>query len=202
MNEMNKQALLLLTTFLTGCSILGGGELPPLYTLKSEYIEPSAQAVPVIAIETPLAEASLNTERISVKPSPYQRDYIADGQWPDRLPKVVQEVFVDSFSQRWGGAHVTRSGSGLQTQYILQSEIQEFSVSNLETETPEIHLKIMLKIADLKERTVIASQTFEEKLCIPDHNLREIVAGFNHSLHHLIETAIPWMEAFLKRTRS
>ena len=48
-----------------------------------------------------------------------------------------------------GGAHVIRMSSGLQSKYILQSEILDFSVFHLETK-PEVHLKIMMKLVDLR----------------------------------------------------
>ncbi len=198
---MNRSALLTLTCFLTGCSILGGDPLP-LYTLKSQTIEPTPVLNDTIAIDVPLSEASLNTDRIAVTLPPYQRDYLADGQWPDRLPKVVQEVLIDSLSQRWGGAHITRLSAGLQSKYILQTEIQDFSVMNLGTEKPMVHLKIMMKLVDLTGRKVLTAQTFEETMCLRSATVTGIVEGFNCSLHALIEKSIPWMESEFLKERS
>ena len=64
----------------------------PLYTLKSQLIESSPRFSDSVAVDVPLSEASLNTDRIAITPSHYQREYLADGVWPDSLPKVVQEV--------------------------------------------------------------------------------------------------------------
>jgi cholesterol transport system auxiliary component len=200
---MKRHALLLLTGLLAGCSILGGSEPLPLYTLKSQCVEHSPVFLDVLAVDVPLSEASLNTDRISVTPSPYRRDYLADGQWPDRLPKVLQEVFIESFSQRWGGAHVTRLSSGLQAQYILQSDIIDFSVENLEADKPKIHIKILMKLVDLQQRTILSSQLFEESICLESSSLQNIVGGFNSALHTSIDKSIAWLESLtLKRKPS
>lgn len=199
---MKKYTLLLLTSFLCGCSILGPEEPLSLYTLKSESIEPSTLLSSTIAVDVPLSEASLNTERIAITPTPYQREYLADGQWPDRLPKVVQEVLIDSLTQRWGGVSVARMGTGLPSKYVLQSDILDFSVFQLEKERPTVQLKIMLKLVDLRNRTVIGAQIFEEKTCVSNASLKGIVEGFNNSLHALIQKSIPWMEGVFLKERS
>lgn len=199
---MKKLTLFIAMCLLSGCALFGEEEALPLYTLTTERIEPGSALSESLAIDVPLSEASLDTPRIALTPSPYQRDYLANGQWPERLPKTLQEVFLESFSQRWGGIHVNRVSSGLQTTYILQSEIQDFSVHDLYGNTPNVRLKIVFKIIDLQNRNVLAAQQFCETSPIPSTTMKGIVEAFNRGLHCLLEKAIPWMEAvFLKKSR-
>lgn len=196
---MKKFSLLLCTGLLSGCAFLNQDEPLPLYTLKSGVIECNQVLSEQLAIDIPLSEASLNTERIALTPSAYQRDYLADGQWPDRLPKVMQEVFLTSLSERWGGGFVSRIGSGLQAKYLLQTDIQDFSVYNLGTGYPEVRLKIAFKVVDLRARRVLDGQIFciTEPAC--NSSMDSLVEAFNKGIQHLLEQAIPWMEEeFLK----
>jgi cholesterol transport system auxiliary component len=192
---MKKLCLLFYTSLLAGCSFLEPDQPLPLYTLKGGSIACHRALTEPLAIDLPLGEASLDTERIALTPSPYQRDYLADGQWPDRLPKVMQTVLQERLSERWGAAFVSRMGTGLQVKYLLQTDIQDFSVHHLGTEAAAVRLKIAFKLVNLRERKIIAGQVFclEEPLCAP--SMGAIVEAFNAGTHHLLEQAIPWMES-------
>jgi cholesterol transport system auxiliary component len=196
---MKKISLLVVTSLLSGCALLDPEQAPPLYTLKSEVLESRPVLAASLAIDMPQSEASLNTPRIAVTPSPYQRDYLAEGQWPDKLPKIFQEVLLDTFNQRWGGAYVSRVSTGLQTKYILFSEIQDFSVYHLERDHPEVHVKVAFKLADLRARRVFAGHTFSIITPISLFTMKGIVEAFNKGLQCLLTEATPWMEeAFLQ----
>ena len=196
---MKKTTLLILTSLLSGCSLFDVPEVLPLYTLRYTSFEPREVLSTSLAVDTPLSEASLNTTRIAITPSAFQRDYLADGQWPDRLPKVLQEVFLESFGERWGEVYVNRMGSALDTQYLLQSEIQDFSVYNLDQEQPEVRVKILFKLIELRSRKVIAAQTFAKITPASSATMRSIVEAFNQDVHELLKDTICWMEeVFLK----
>jgi cholesterol transport system auxiliary component len=191
---MKKASCIVFAGLLSGCSLFSETEPRPLYTLKANPCESIHEFSTSLAVDLPLSEASLNTARIALTPSPYQRDYAADGEWPDRLPKVLQEVFLDTFNQRWGGINVNRAGAGLQEKYLLQSEVLDFSVYYLAENHPEIHLKITFKLIDFPSRTILASHTFCEVMPVSCLTMQGIVEAFNRSLQSLLEKTIPWIE--------
>lgn len=199
---MKKSILIILSCFITGCTLFPEGETPPpLYTLRSEpFKQTSALTVP-LAVDLPTSEASLNTQRIAITLLPYQRDYMANGQWPEPLPKIIQEVFLESFSTRWGGVHVNRNEANFQTTYLLFSEIQDFSVYHLEKGCPEVRLKIMMKIVDFQNRQPLAAHVFAEKTPATSSTMNGIVSAFNEGLHRLLRKAIPWIETAVSRGR-
>ena len=200
-NKMKKVSLLIYACLLSGCSLLGNDEPLPLYILKSKAFESSnALSVP-LAIEVPLSEASLNTSRIAVTPSSYQRNYLADGAWPERLPKIFQKVLLEGLSQRWGETYVNRMSMGLKTKYVLQSEIQDFSAYDLDKNTPTVYLKVSFKLIDFHERQVIAAKIFSETTPVSSPTMQGIVGAFNQGVHCLLEKIVPWMEdVFLKES--
>lgn len=185
--------------FLSGCSFFDQEVPLPLYTLKSTAIEQHGVIFEPIGIELPVSEASLDTERIALTPSLYERDYLADGQWPDRLPKVVQEVLLESLSARWGGASVSRMGSAIQVKYMLQTEIQDFSVYNLNIGQPEVHLKVAFKIINLRTRSVVDGEIFTTTEPACSNTMGGIVAALNKGFHCLLGEAMPWMETHLSK---
>ena len=183
-------SLILCSFTLASCTLLETPEPLPLYTLQSGTFEPSNLLNESMAIDMPLSEASLNTNRIALTLSPYQREYFADASWPDRLPEVFQEILLEGLSQRWGGLFVNRVEMGLQTKYILHTEIQDFSVHNMNTAI----LKVRFKLVNLRERKVIASHIVEEKITLCVVTLEGIITAFNEGTHALLEDAIAWME--------
>ncbi len=196
---MKKVSLYLLATVLTGCSLLEQSDPLPLYTLKSETFEQTNSLSVSLGIDVPLSEASLDTSRIALTPAPFRRDYLADGMWPDRLTKIFHETLLESLTERWGGTYVNRFTAGVQTKYLLQSDIQDFSVYNLEGNAPEIRLKIVFKLIDLRERHVLAAHTFSEITPASSPTMNGIVGAFNHGVHCLLGKAVLWMEdVFLK----
>lgn len=196
---MKKINLFILASVLSGCSILGNEEPLPLYALESGSFQPTHELTTSLAIDVPLSEASLNTNRIALTPSPYRRDYLADGEWPDRLPKVFQDVLLQAFEQKWGATHVNRLSSGLQANFILNSEIEDFSVHQLNTPTPEVHIRITLKLINMRERNVVAAKTFSETTTIPSPTMEGIVSAFNQGVHCLLEKTSMWVEGSLKK---
>ncbi len=192
---MKKGFLIPLGCLLAGCSLFPESDPPlPLYTLKSAPLRPTSALADPLAIDLPLSELSLDTQRIAITPALYQRDYLANGQWPDRLPKVVEEILVESLSERWGGDHVNRNSTGLQATYVLFSEIQDFSFYPGARGTPEVRLKIMFKVIDFPKRQALAARTFCEKVSVPSVSMHAIVCAFNQGLHTLLQKALPWME--------
>ena len=186
--------LSLLGLVLASCTLLETPEPLPLYTLQSGPFERANTLKESLAIDTPLCEARKNTKRIALTPSPYQRDYFADGSWPDRLPNVFQTVLLDGLTQRWGGIKVNPMRTGLQTKYVLQSEIQDFSIHDCDGAETEAHIKVLFKVVNLRDRKVVASQSFEEKVPLHSLTMETIIVSFNQGTHSLLERTISWME--------
>ncbi len=191
---MKYVSLILFSFALTSCALLETPDPLPLYTLQSGAFERTNLLTESIAIDTPLSEASLNTNRIALTPSSYQREYFADASWPDRLPNVFQEALLEGFSQRWGGVYINHLKTSLQTKYVLHTEIQDFSVHSVGTTQAEALLKVRFKLVNLRERKVIASQVFEEKIPLCAVTMEGIITAFNEGTHILLENAISWME--------
>ena len=185
--------------FLSGCTLFEPQEPLPLYSLESGTFQRTQDLSISIAIDEPLSEASLNTTRIALTPAPFRRDYLANGAWPNRLPLVFQRVLLQGLGQKWGEAHVNRFASGIESKYLISSELQDFSVHYCPDGEYQTYLQVTFKVIDLKERKVITAKTFTERSTIPSFTLLSIVETFNQSTHSLINQAGEWVESVLKK---
>ncbi|MGV8936755.1 MAG: ABC-type transport auxiliary lipoprotein family protein [Allorhizobium sp.] len=81
-----------------------------------------------LLVPDPTALKALDSEQILVRVSPSEIQYLANSQWGDRLPRLVQSKLVEAFenSGRLGG--VGKPGQGLAIDFQLVSDIRAFEI--------------------------------------------------------------------------
>lgn len=197
---MNKSILLIFLALLTGCTLFEAQEPLPLYTLESVQFKALHDFENSINIDQPLSEPGLDTTRISLKPSPYQQDYLANGSWPERLPKVIQNQLIQGLSQKWGAQQVNRPSDGVDAPYILTSTIEDFSVLQYPGKMPEVNIVITFKLVDLKERKVVSAKSFVQKEPIQNFTMLGIISTFSQCTHSLIDEISLWAQTTLENS--
>lgn len=192
---MKKRLSFSLLLFLTGCSLFPDEKEPlPLYILESGVIKPSSVLKAPLLIECPRSEASLDTHRIAVTLPHHRRDYMANAQWPETLPKIVHQSLMEGFSTRWGEAFINCTGEGLGNAYGLYATIQDFSIFPKQDDSADIYIKISFKLIDLHKRRPLAGRTFLEKVSLKAPTVHNTIEGFNKGFHDLLYKVILWIE--------
>ena len=114
---------------LAGCgSLLSAPPAPKLYVLKP----PLAAATPgpkvawALSIQPPDANASLDTDRITILRPPASLDYYADAAWPDRLPILVQGALLQAFEESGRIEAVAPDSDGAHADYVLSTSLIDF----------------------------------------------------------------------------
>jgi cholesterol transport system auxiliary component len=77
-------------------------------------------------VGAPDAPASLDTERIALSRTPNTMDYFANAAWSDRVPVLVQRLLIQTFDASNRIVAVDRDTTGLENDYVLQTEIRDF----------------------------------------------------------------------------
>ena len=117
---------------LGGCQALSAidsaAEPTELYTVtpKSTFDTDLPNVYWQLAVEAPVAAASLNTGRIAIQMTPTLTDYYAKVAWTDRAPLMVQTRIVDSFENTRKIVAVARESIGLRANYVLQPDLRNF----------------------------------------------------------------------------
>lgn len=192
-----------LIVFLAGCSLLPEPNSPrSLYLLKSPCMIHSPVFKGALSVDEPTSEASLDTHRIAMTLLPSQREYIQNGEWPNSLPKILRPVLLETFGKRWGEAHVNRNEEGLETTYLLSTDIQDFSVYPMTQGCSEVRISIKFKLIDFKHKHIIAARVFSECIPLGCLTLTTLVEAFNKALHRVLTHAIEWLESVLKKEQT
>jgi cholesterol transport system auxiliary component len=147
----------LLGAILAGC---GGGA-------KNDTFDLSVSPAPVtqarslkgrqLLVAEPTALKALDSENIVVRLSNSEVQYLANSQWSDRLPRMVQSKLVEAFQDtgRLGG--VGRPGQGLAIDYQVVTDIRAFEV---DTKNNVANIEISVQLLNDRNGTVRAQDVF------------------------------------------
>ena len=97
-------ALVLLLTGLSGCAALtsvndASVELDAYTLAPLAVVETPARSVHLV-VQLPTSAGALATDRILIKPSALQAQYLPDGRWTDPAPVLVQTLLLASLDRK------------------------------------------------------------------------------------------------------
>jgi cholesterol transport system auxiliary component len=188
--------LLTLTTLLTACSALPGlGPAPNVYQLapKTTFRTDLQQVNWQLAIEEPIADAGLDTNRIATMASPVEVKYLADSRWIDRVPKLLQTLLVESFENTGKIVGVGRQSAGLRADYTLKSELRQFQAQYAaDSKNPAVRVRINVKLVKEPRDDIIAFRTFENTVAADGVDIQSVVLAFNEATNKVLRQVVEW----------
>jgi cholesterol transport system auxiliary component len=178
---------------LGACASLGGTTPPDTYEISApSQISRSAGATRAqLLVPEPTAIKTLDSAQIVIKPTPYTVEYLANSQWSDRLPRMVQLRFVQAFENSGRVAAVGVPGQGLAIDYQVVMEIRRFEIDadNANRAVVEIAVKA------LNDRTgsVRATRVFTETAPVSGAGNAAYVAALDAAFDRTSAEIVAWM---------
>lgn len=193
------RAALLSLVLLSGCGALGAvsDASAPLdaYTL-TPYAPGQIPSLGRrhLVVELPTSGGALATDRILIKPVPFQAQYLPDGRWAEPTPALLQSLLVASFQNAGGFRLVGRTGAGLMPDYTLMTEIQSFQAEPAGP-APEpliVRIGVMMTIIRESDRQIVAARPFTASANVASNETVAVVAGFDSALQTVLREAVQW----------
>ncbi len=184
--------------WLSGCGLLslpGSGPAPILYDLspKNTFDDNLPRIDAQLIVEEPSAARGIDSDRIALRPQPIEIKYFAGSRWSDRAPKMVQTLLVESFENSGRIVAVGRQSIGLRSDYVIKCELREFQAEYFDnTDLPNIHVRLNVKLVKMPEARIIASQTFEETGLASGKDIPAIVISFDEVLGKVLRKTVEW----------
>jgi cholesterol transport system auxiliary component len=183
-----------LTLGLGGC--LGGllSSPPQLFDLspKSTFDEGLPRADWQLVVEEPTAPNAINTDRMAIRPSYLQIQYLPEVKWTDRAPALVQTLLVESFENSGRIVGVGRRAIGLTGDYVLSSELREFEAVKDGAAT-KVVVRLVLKLVRQSSGGIIASTTAEQAVESATDQPADIVIAFDAALGKVLKRSVQWV---------
>lgn len=187
--------LIAATATLPGCGALSALQGEPQRDLF-ELRAPAALSCPrsrigELVIEPPKARGTLDSNRIMIRPSALQTQYLPDAEWGDTVPAMLQRLLVESLSATGSFNQVGRAPLGLSGDVAMISEVQDFNV-DLSADGTLIRLGVGAQLVDEMEAKVIARGRFAAAVPATGTRTADLIPAFDAATRHLIGQMTAW----------
>jgi cholesterol transport system auxiliary component len=147
-----------------------------------------------LIVELPSSAGALATDRILIKPVPYQAQYLPDGRWSEPAPALLQTLLVASFQNLGGFRLVGRTANGLNPDYTLMTELQDFQAEPLGSDPTEYVVRIGMIMTLIREsdRRIVASRRFSATETVGSDDTRTLVAAFDRTMQGILQEVVTW----------
>jgi len=181
---------------LTACAALNP-TAPSLYTLTPHaLVDPALpRADWQLLVETPVANAAIDTPRIAVARSSTSIDYFAGVSWADRAPNMIQGLLVQSFEDSGRIVSVGRDTVGLRSDFVLKTDLRDFQAEYATPEAPfpeRVHIRLAAKLVGTPRRTIEAGETFEAFVPVRGRDFTAVVDAFNEAMGAVAAELVRW----------
>jgi cholesterol transport system auxiliary component len=164
-------------------------DLSPKNTFDDELPRANWQLV----VEEPTAPNAINTDRMAIRPSSLQDQYLPGVKWTDRAPALVQTLMVESFENSGRIVGVGRRAIGLTGDYVLSSELREFEAVADGAGTTNVVVRLVLKLVRQSSGSIIASQTVSQSVQSASDQPADIVVAFDAALGKVLKRTVQWV---------
>lgn len=149
-------ALVMLGLLVSGCA---GKANNDTYSLSaSPVVAGPASTGKQILVPEPTALKALDSDQVVTRLSGSEIRYLAQSQWSDRLPKMVQAKLVQAFENTGKVGGVGKPGEGLAIDFQVITEIRAFEIDTAGGNRAVV--EIFVKILNDKNGTVRAQRAF------------------------------------------
>ncbi|MDP3197976.1 ABC-type transport auxiliary lipoprotein family protein [Tabrizicola sp.] len=192
-------ALVIALSPVSGCGALSslskaGAELDAYTLTPARSVGTARGGRGHLIVELPSSAGALATDRILIKPVPYQAQYLPDGRWSEPAPALLQTLLVASFQNLGGFELVGRTANGLNPDYTLMTELQDFQVEPLGPEGGEFVIRISMMMTLIREadRQIVTSRRFSAAKTVASDDTRTLVSGFDSALQSVLLEIVAW----------
>lgn len=179
---------------LTACgSLLGLPSSDPAsrFTLREPPATATERLPVVIMIAEPQASASLDSERIALKPTDLEIQYYANARWADRAPRMLQNHLIAALS---GAA--TDAGTEampLPADYRVETTLAAFEAVYAGRKTPTVHITLDVKLFSRTPLNLLDRRRFHAEVPAGQDTMASIAAAFDKATAEVTEEFVPWV---------
>ncbi len=195
--RLTSMILLAITTVLPGCAALSALKGEPdrdVFELRAPA-SGSGQCgrgrLAELVVELPKTRGTLDTERIMIRPSTLQTQYLPDAVWGDTVPVTVQRLLVESLGHYDAFSHVGRAPLGTAGDYALISEIKDFN-AEVQGKGALVKLSVDAQLVNEMDARVVARGSFKTEAASTSTKTADLIPAFDSASQTLIAQMTDW----------
>lgn len=145
-----------------------------------------------VVLDEPESDRALDTALIAIVRQDNRYEYFADVEWSDRLPALVQTVFLQAFENADVATSVGRRASGVRGDYVIATELRDFH-ADFRAGRPVARVVIQAKIIDPRRGTVIAARRIEALGPSQSRDIDAMAAAFDSATKDAASELVLWV---------
>jgi cholesterol transport system auxiliary component len=134
----------------------------------------------------------LDTDRIMIRPSPLQAQYLPDVRWSETAPVMVQRLMLRSLEDTQGFRYVGRQPIGPGGDYALISELTDFQAEASAPGVAVVTLRLTARLVREEGLEIVASRTFTSTAAVASTETPALVDGFDRASRVLTGEVAEW----------
>jgi len=185
---------------LPGCGALSAvstaSEPLDIYTLSPlAGAPPRTGGTGHLVVELPTSGGEFATDRILIKISSRQAEYLPGARWSEPTPAMVQTLLLNSLLDQGGFRLVTRVGAGLMPDFTLMTEILaiQAEISDSEPASPQVRVSMQLTLIRESDRAIAGTRRFDTSGAVATDTTVVLVAGLDFAMQSLLGVAVTWV---------
>lgn len=185
---------LALSATLAACSLLPEKQPIALYAPQPR-VETDAAWPRVdwqLLIPRPYADATVDSERILVRPQPSELQVYKGAAWTQAAPDLVHDTLLRAFADSGRIAGVARRGEGVNAQYELLLDLRRFESDYAGGAAPIARIELGVRLVHNAENRVAAARTLVANVPADGTSVEAIARAFERALGETTAEAIGW----------
>jgi cholesterol transport system auxiliary component len=186
---------LLIGALLSGCSILPEQTSIALYSPQPRIATDAAWPTVdwQLSIPRPHADASLDSDRILVRPRPGELQVYKGAAWNQAAPDLVHDVLLRAFNDSGRVRGVARRGEGVDATYELLLDLRRFESDYTGTDgAPQARIELGARLVHNADNRVVASRVFETAVPTDDTGVAPVARAFERGLGEIGAQLVGW----------
>ncbi|MFG1346580.1 ABC-type transport auxiliary lipoprotein family protein [Xanthobacter autotrophicus DSM 431] len=144
-----------------------------------------------LVVMAPTALAVLNTDKVMVEPGPGQVAYLADAQWSDSLPALLQARAIQAFENGSKLRRVARPGDGVTADYQLVMDIRTFAL-RITDQGPVAVVELSAKLIGAQSGRILAAQVFRAAVPAASSAGQAATFALNDAADQVLVAMVRW----------
>lgn len=194
-----KAFLVAATMTLAGCSAISSltDATTPLqaYELRAPADLPTVRGSlrRELAIETPTTGGALDTDRIMIRPGPFEAQYLPEARWTDTAPVMLQTLMLRSFEDTNALRYVGRRPLGGSGDYVLVSELTDFQAELApDGEAVTTRVRLVARLVRESDSSILGSRTINTVAAATSSDTQDIVESFDRATSAALKDLVGW----------
>jgi cholesterol transport system auxiliary component len=195
LDPLRRLILVVVLASVAGCAGLFTEKPRPLYRLTGAIDFPAdlRHVAAQLTIGVPYAPNAINTARIAMSRSPTSLDYLADGEWTDRVPALVQTALIEAFENSKVFKAVGPDSLDLRSDFVIQGDLRHFeAIYDSASAPPTVSISLAVKLVKVPEQKILAETLISARQPADANATPDIVLAFNAAMASVAKQVVAW----------